>query len=142
MISTLISDDDNFTVHFPRLMKSTINPELIVLFTAPAVGTVVSESLDDTSCPLGHHDSLWNAGAFEVFNGELSLINESDDGEYGDDESDGCAGCTGCDRSPVPECATNGSSFAAAEPEVEVDSIFERMIRDAVKSALAGRANV
>ena len=126
MISTRLIEQFPLSVHFPCMMRSTLTPGLVVLFTAPTVGTVlaVDQKNDIEEETVGYHSTCWNDTLFTAYDGELSLINESDDGEYGQcdgnctncncgeevdteiqiAQADRCAGCNGCDTSPIQPC--------------------------------------
>ena len=118
MISTRLIEQSPLSVHFPCMMRSTLTPGLVVLFTAPAVGTVLTVEPGSDEETVGYHSTSWNENLFTPFEGELSLINEADDGEYGQ-ESFLCDGdCDNCDcdaevGDPVPTTEPAGRTTCA-----------------------------
>ena len=127
MISTLVTED-NLAVNFPRLMRSINNPGLIVLFANPGLGTVVSVGHGEEIHTVADISDGWDSESFTLFEGELSLCNEADLDDEGNDSDDGFGeaiqfsdsqcreeGCEECqDTSPIVAGTIHGAPFTAS----------------------------
>ena len=132
MISTLVTED-NLAVNFPRLMRSINNPDLIVLFANPSLGTVVSVGHGEEIHTVADISDGWDSENFTLFEGELSLCNEADldndsDDGYGDgvnyfdgegqEDDNGCCGvCQGAPAKDI-DVLVNGKTFDGSLDEL------------------------
>ena len=55
---------------FPKPMEFIDDPDLVVLFSAPRRGAVVSESGGWT---LGDHSAIWTMSEFKDFHGSITI---------------------------------------------------------------------
>ena len=121
MISTFVTEEST-VINFPRLMRSIDNPGLIVLFANPGLGTVVSVGHGEEIHTVADISDDWDPEAFELFAGEVSLLNEADDGfgedvqlfngEDGDECNEDCAGCQDINA------LINGQTFSGSLEEL------------------------
>ncbi len=72
MIKVTVGEQKPQETKFPRLMTRKIKGDLIILFTSPSVGVVVSEGIDRN---IGEFRTDWIMDNFEDFNGEVKLQN-------------------------------------------------------------------
>jgi hypothetical protein len=72
MITVEIKESKVVGTEFPKLMKGIITG-MVVLFTAPEVGTIVVEG---GSYKVGEHEDAFFMSKFEDFTGELILKND------------------------------------------------------------------
>lgn len=71
MMRTIIKEKETKRLEFPCLMKS--DNGLVVLFTMPHKGFVISEGAD---WAIGHYADNWNMSDFLLLNGEIILSND------------------------------------------------------------------
>lgn len=74
MINVEVFRSSANAVIFPALMESTRQPGLVILFTRPGVGTVVSLPDDVKDSFIGDHSTSWIKELFVPFNGEITII--------------------------------------------------------------------
>lgn len=60
---------------YPKLRYCLSDKSLVVLFTAPKVGTVVNCGLFPERHEIGQHKDCWNESAFQDFIGAVELEN-------------------------------------------------------------------
>jgi hypothetical protein len=115
MISTFVTEG-RLAVHFPRLMRQTGNQGLIVLFANPNLGTVVAVGHGEEIHTVGDISDGWDPECFEVFEGEVSLCNEADDG---------CEGSSFFDDEDAEDCCEPSCEVCQAEPEAVISGTVD-----------------
>lgn len=74
MITTQINEQADMPNTYPMLMKHVEYHDLIVLFSGPKIGTVVS-ARESSNHNIGDHCDYWDAISWEPFHGTLELRN-------------------------------------------------------------------
>lgn len=74
MITTQINEQDDYPNTYPMLMRHVEEHDLIVLFSGPKIGTVVSVR-ESSKHNIGDHCDYWDLISWEPFSGTIELRN-------------------------------------------------------------------